>query len=140
MEYTSGETIGNNLFKARSDASIRMLTLPEINRALGRSDINSIGEYTDATGLYNLDNISTGTALTSKIYKGGGEYWLASPWSVYNSNKEICTVSSDILSHFDITIGWVGGVRPIVSLTSKVQLVKKTDSTGIVYYEMIDVN
>ena len=139
VKYTSGETIGNNLFKARSDASIRMLTLPEINRALGRSDIDSIGEYTDATGLYNLENISTGTALTSKIYKVG-EYWLASPWPMINSNKEICTVSNDILGYTDSKIGWVGGVRPIVSLTSKVQLVKKTDSAGIVYYEMIDVN
>ena len=135
--YTSGEITGDNLFKARNDATIRMLTLPELNRKLGRSDIDSTGEFTDTTGLYQLNKISTGTTLTSNIYKNG-EYWLASPFPDEYYYYDVCYVSydGDVYRNDDYS----SGVRPIVSLTSRVQLVKKTDSKGFVYYEMVDVN
>ena len=89
--YTSGETIGDNLFKARNDASIRMLTLPEVNRALGRDDIDSDDNITDTTGIYRLDQISTGTALTSNIYNKG-YYRLASPWPDASDSHIVCYV------------------------------------------------
>ena len=133
--YTSGETTGDNLFKTRNDASIRMLTLPELNRALGRDDIYSTNNITDTTGLYQLNQISTGTALTSNIYDKYF-YWLASPY-LNDTEKVLCVVYNGyVLSDY----GNVGGVRPLVSLESRVQLVKKTDASGIVYYEMVNVN
>lgn len=135
--YTSGETIGDNLFKARNDASIRMLTLPELNRALGRDDIDSTSQITDTTGLYRLDQISTGTALTNNTYDTG-YYWLASPYPNASINSLVCNVSYDGGVSGSNSSGL--GVRPLVSLESRVQLVKKTDASGFVYYEMVNVN
>ena len=135
--YTSGETTGDNLFKARNDASIRMLTLPELNRALGRDDIDSTDSITDTTGLYQLDQISTGTALTSNIYDTGS-YWLASPYPYTSYGYDMCYVNyrGRVYHSYDGN-SWV---RPLVSLESRVQLVKKTDASGFVYYEMVNVN
>ena len=135
--YTSGETIGDNLFKARNDASIRMLTLPELNRSLGRDEIDSTSSITDTIGLYRLDQISTGTALTSNTYNTG-YYWLASPFPSASYYISVCSVNCSG------SVGYINGnyygVRPLVSLTSRVQLVKKTDASGFVYYEMVNVN
>ena len=96
-----------------------------------------MSRITDTTGIYQLDAISTGTALTSNTYDDG-YYWLASPDPNAGYNSYVCVVNY---------YGFVGsvssiyrGVRPLVSLTSKVQLVKKTDTSGIVYYEMVNVN
>ena len=133
--YTSGETTGDNLFKARNDANIRMLTLPEINRALGIDDIdNTIID--DATGLYKLNAISTGTDLKNNRYNTGS-YWLASPYSDTGNYEIVCYVSCRGNVYGSISSE---GVRPLVSLESRVQLVKKTDASGFVYYEMVNVN
>ncbi len=143
VAYTSGETTGDNLFKTRSDASIRILTLPELNRALGREDIDSTIAIRDATGLYQLDRISTETVLTSNTYKGDS-YWLASP---VPKAGDILTLLCSIVSNGNVSYGgnmdYDGdcyGIRPLVSLTSSIQLIKKTDDTGFVYYEMVNVN
>lgn len=134
--YTSGTQIGNDLFKARSDASIKMLTLPELYKALGL-DINS--EVHVAKGIYRLEEISWlgETSLENNKYDGGS-YCLATPNPYRNCNKNICIVgyNGTILSADNFTTG----IRPIISLESKVQLVKKTDDTGLVYYEMVNVN
>ena len=137
--YSSGETLGDNLFKARNDAKIRMLTLPELNRALGETDIDRCEyEISDEKGLYQLENISTGTMLNNNKYTTGW-YWLASPYSEENNYSSVCLVR-----YYGLVSRGSGGhglgVRPLITLDSKVQLVKKTDSTGFVYYEMVNVN
>ena len=135
--YTSGEAIGDKLFKARNDAIIRMLTLTEINRALGRDDIDSTSSITDTTGLYRLEAISTGTTLKNNTY-GDDWYWLASPFPNASQNGDLNIV------YYNGFVGGHGlsnnGIRPLICIKSKVQLVKKTDDTGFVYYEMVDVN
>lgn len=93
--YNSGTIIGDNLFKARNDAKIRILTLPEMNKACGKTDIDNIDSITDKTGLYKLDEISTGTQLTNNIYDTGC-YWLASP-SPKGNSRGVCYVSYDSL-------------------------------------------
>ena len=135
--YTSGETIGDNLFKARNDVSIRMLTLPELNRALERKNINSANTFTDQTGIYQLSSLKTGTQLKNNLYTTG-YYWLASPWPEESDNHYVCRVYYD--GRMDKNIHSGIGVRPIISLSSNIQLLKKTDNTGFVYYEMVNVN
>ena len=137
--YASGTQIGDNLFKARNDASVRILTLPELNRTLGESDINKCNySIVDPTGLYQLDTISTGTVLKDNIYDTKGYYWLASPYPDTGVSNYVCRLRWD--GNVYRSYGSYNGVRPLISLTSKVQLVKKTDNAGFVYYEMINVN
>ena len=125
---------GDNLFKARNDASIRLLTLPELNAAAGRTtDPDSISGYTgDTTGLYKLSAISTGTTLTSNTYNDG-YYWLASPFPSASNNGNVCYVlcgggiSNDSGNYL--------GVRPVVCLTSDITLTEVTED-GWTYYTM----
>ena len=134
--YTSGETTGDNLFKARNDASIRLLTARELIKAVGTYTI-----FTDNTGLYQLNKIYTGTQLSKNTYTTGN-YLLASPYKEPNKSADainISTVTYAGVKQGRSDIGAIG-VRPLVTITSKVQLVKKTDDTGFVYYEMVDVN
>ena len=135
--YTSGAQIGNDLFKARNDAEIRMLTLSELNGALGRDDIDNTSTFSDETGLYQLNKISTGTVLTIPT-DNIGWYWLASPWPDTNDRINLCAVAYTGDIYYDGNNG--SGIRPVISLTSRVQLVKKVDSTGFVYYEMVNVS
>ena len=141
-ENNTTNPTGNNLFVARNDAEIRMLTLPELNAALGRTDVNSTSDITDTTGLYQLNKISTGTALTNNKYTSG-YYWLASPWPVNGSDYiySVCNISNggalNYLNDSD------HGVRPVVSLLSDIQLTKQkattTDGIEYEYYEIVDI-
>ena len=136
--YTSGTQIGNNLFKARSDATIRMLTLPELNKALGRTDVDSVTTIkNDTTGIYAIKYISTGTPLSDKKYSSD-RYWLASPYPKTGSYYNVSDVHCD--GRINVNISTKLGVRPLVCISSKIQLIKKIDDTGFVYYEMVDAN
>lgn len=126
--YTSGDATGNNLFKAREDASIRILTLPELNKAVGRTDIDSMNSFTDTTGLFQLSKLSN--KLNEKIYSSA-RYYLASPEPGLASG--VCQVESDNLfvsklSHY--------GIRPVISLSSDIQLTKETNLDGLIYYKI----
>ena len=140
--YTSGETTGDSLFKARDDVNIRILTLPEFNKGFGVEDVDSLKAVADKTGLYQLDTLFTGTALVNNIYSIGnkqfdGYYILASPYG--NSDSAIC-----VARHSNMEMGYVHGtemgIRPLICISSDIQLVRKTDDTGFVYYEMVDIN
>lgn len=135
--YNNGTLTGNTLFLARNDASVRMLTLPEFNQKLARSNADNKEAFEDSNGMYKLSNIDTKTVLTSKKYEKGA-YWLASPYPDVNDNNSICHIG------YDGTVNQINsrstGIRPIITLSSKIQLLKKTDDTGFEYYEMIDVN
>ena len=138
--YTNGEKTGDNLFKARNDASIRMLTLPEFNKAMQESDIDKCDyEFTDIIGIYRLDTISTATSLKNNKYNNDGYYWLASPYPINKDDLgHVCGIG--YAGYVSAMYGGTFGIRPIISLTSKIQLIKKTDDTGFVYYEMVNVN
>ena len=137
--YTSGETTGSNLFVARDDVNIRILTLPEVNKA-NKEIIEATGiKIQDTTGIYRLDSLSTGTGLKDKIYDTGDSwYWLASPSPDKNNNSIMCNTGSNglISGHYE---SWLA-IRPLICIKSKIKLEKKQDDTGFVYYEMVDVN
>ena len=135
--YTSGKITGDDLFKARSDASIRILTLPELNKKIERDDVDNTSAFTDTIGIYRLESISTGTVLISNIYNTE-KYWLASPWPRTGDNISAC----DMTHNGSVNAGSYrcSGVRPLICIKSKIQLEKKKDDTGFVYYEMADVN
>ena len=138
VTYTSGEFIGDKLFKARDDAKVRMLTLPELNKGIGREDIDSLDGYDDTTGLYRLDRIQTCTPLKKNNYYSG-LYWIASPLPNTGYYSYVCKTYFNGGSMWGEQDYSEGGVRPVIEISSKVQLIKKTDDTGFVYYKMMNM-
>ena len=137
---TSVTITGDSLFKARDDVNIRMLTLPEFNKGLGIDDVDSLTGGTDATGLYHLDTLASGTPLKNNIYKDpyAGYYILASPYGSSSSAISVARYSGTEIGYVNATPNM--GIRPLICISSNIQLVRKTDDTGFVYYEMVDIN
>ena len=137
--YTSGEIVGNNLFNARDDASIRCLTLTELNNALKRENVESTNKVTnDVLGLYQLSKISTETSLINNVYDYG-DYLLASPYPETNNANEIVYMDCYDNGLYSSNYG-SKGIRPVICISSEVKLQKKTDDTGFEYYEMVNAN
>ncbi|MDO5556395.1 MAG: DUF6273 domain-containing protein, partial [Clostridia bacterium] len=109
-------TNGGNLFLMGDANKVRLLTLPEINDAVGASAINMSG-YTisntsePASGLFKLNNLSN-AGLTNYTYSSGDYYWLASPYSGSSSDVHVVYYNGSVAS----TVSNTYGVRPIVSL------------------------
>ena len=127
VNNTTAKT-GRELFNLYGDtATVRLLTLPELNQALGRTvtDTNTIN---DSTGVYRLNKISTaGIGLDTNVYTSG-YYWLASlpPSASITNHLSLVyfngTINSNHLNHI--------GVRPVVYLSSNVQL-DDTNEDGV---------
>jgi len=131
-EYTSETITGNDLFKTREDASIRMLTLTELNTLLRRTDIDSINKITDTTGLFKLDELTS--VLTGKSYSSG-IYWLASPYP--GNSKNVCRIgNSGIVDNYNTGGNAICGIRPVICLSSDIKFTQETDSTGLIYYKI----
>ena len=121
------ETTGSNLFIPTGvNASVRLLTLPEMNKMLGRTDIDSKTKMTDPTGvngLFVLQNIKNITGMDSYAYELVS-FWLASPSPETRYGTGGVTVVCD---------GSIGtgrgdsGVRPVVTLKFNTIL---TDENG----------
>ncbi len=133
------EKTGNDLFKVRNDVtSVRLLTLKEVNEALGRTDIDSESEITkDSIGLYRLDQLKnvTGMLTYDYDYSSNGSissyYWLASPRP--SDNLSVCHVISN--GYVNISDFSIFGVRPVAILDPEVRYTvdSETDSSGISY-------
>ena len=128
VNNTTAKT-GGDLFNLYGDnAKVRLLTLPEINNALGRTDIDDTSSFDDSTGLYELESISTaGIGLDSNAYTtSGDDYWVASPFPSTSSNYYGCYVNSTGSMRYSYGNSNAGisvcGVRPVVCLSSNVQL------------------
>ena len=120
------ETTGSNLFIPTGvNAKVRLLTLPEMNKMLGRTDIDSTTTMTDPTGadgLFVLQNIQNITGMSSNTYDTGS-YWLASPSPGAYDNDGVCKVNYDgYVGRSADTLNGFCGVRPVVSLESNIQL------------------
>ena len=122
------ETTGSNLFIPTGvNASVRLMTLPEMNTMLGRTDIDSNTKMTDPTGadgLFVLQNIKDITGMSAYTYSRGGDYWLASPYPFASDGNGMC----DVNYYGGVGDGGVyqpdyrdNGVRPVVCLTSNIQ-------------------
>ena len=116
------ETTGSNLFIPLGvNASVRLLTLPEMNKMLGRTDIDSTNSIIDLDGMFTLTNIKKITGMSSYTYNSGF-YWLASPYPSAIIGSYVSNVS--INGNINNDNGYVRcGVRPVVSMKSDVQFI-----------------
>ena len=124
---------GDELFKARTDAKIRLLTLPEINAVItGRNDPDSLLGYTDdTTGLYKLSTVSTISGLSLSTYDNNTMYWLASPNPTEDNVYRMCCVKYD--GSIDTANQTSYGIRPVIYISSDIALTKVTED-GWTYY------
>ncbi len=112
-----------NLYKGKG-ATVRLLTLPELNKALNREDIDSINIITDQTGLYRLDQLKSISDMSQYSYSSGS-YWLASPYpGGGNYDLYVCNVNYNGSFSYNISSNISNfGVRPLVCLNSNIQLI-----------------
>ncbi|MDO5556058.1 MAG: hypothetical protein Q4G09_05405, partial [Clostridia bacterium] len=133
-------TNGGNLFLTGNADKVRMLTLPEINDAVGSSDINS-WNYTisdsaePAPGLFILNKLPD-AGLADYTYSSTGWYWLASPYSSNTGNVHYVAYNGDVNSNS----GNTHGGRPIVSLGSDIRYsVQEVHEGDFTYLELTKV-
>ncbi len=139
---TNGEEVtGKDLFNLYGEgATVRLLTLPELNRALNRDDIDNTSTITDPSGLYRLDQLQNGTENngskeSSLSNYSSGYYWFASPYPMTTYDYHVCYVHYTG-SFYSKGVGDCG-VRPLVCLNSNVQLVD-TDGDGVLEIKGIE--
>ncbi len=117
------ETTASKLFIPTGvNAEVRLLTLPEMNTMLERTDTDSVSVMTDPTGtdgLFILQNIKNITGMSSNTYDFC-YYWLASPWPNAKNSTSVCYLNAS----GNVTYGYNNniGVRPVIFLTSNVQI------------------
>jgi len=124
---------GKELFVIKGIATgVRTLTLPEVNEA-NNLTFNGRNQLTETTGLYRLDKLtlkdSSGTNITPYIRKG--IYFLASP-SHSAATQGLLETYDGHINDYD---AFYGGVRPVVSLKSGIQLMQET-TKGETYYKI----
>ena len=113
-EYVTGEE-----FKVEGIAEeVHNLTLKELNQAIGESETNAgwINDK-DAIGLFYLPRLNNFGYDSSK----GSSYWLASSISSASDNSNLFNVSTSGRINTN-TYGNPFGVRPVVSLKSKIEI------------------
>lgn len=113
----SASPTGSALFIRSGVASqVRLMTLSEVNRALGRTttySTNTISTSEDTKGLYLLKNLKSVPGL-DKINYSSGYYWIASPYPNNSHWTPIC--SWNINGTHNYSSNDTKGVRPIVLL------------------------
>ena len=121
------ETEAKNIFLADGATSVMLLTLPEVNKAIGRqNDIdstNNIIDPTGADGLFVLQNLKNVENMADKTYNDG-YYWFSSP---YPGDVNCLTyVGYDGMVNFSNNN--YNGVRPVISFDSNVIFTKSENS------------
>lgn len=123
---TGTETMINLLIKNGTSDKVRTITLPEINKALGRIDIDSlehIKESEDSYGIFKLLSDSNRMPGNNSAPTTRGDYWIASPgqYGVIKVKDE-----GEISSHGSME----QGIRPVVHLIGeKMQLIDVGNGT-----------
>ena len=120
---------GNELFKVREDATIRLITLPEINRLLKRTTgaddaVDSLAQISitqDAIGLYRLNQLKNVPGMNSYNYDEV-YYWLASPAPSTDGRDNICYVRADgTIGSYYYDYGNSSGARPVICISSNIR-------------------
>lgn len=141
VTYNSKNTVektGRDLFIANGvNAEVRLLTLPEVNKAIGRTDIdsrNTIAAKDDSIGLYRLDQLQNVTGMTDKTYNQITYYWLASPLPMASERTKVNYIISDgSITQSDST---VNGVRPLICLNGDIKLIDGDNNGALeIYFE-----
>ena len=117
---------GDELFKARDDASIRLITLPEINKLLGRN-ISCMDKMESSNELFDLF-----------VSRSIGGYIVASPVPDSGRSDQLAYIDGD---DGDVVQTAAGGsrIRPLIEISSNVQLTKQENSDGTIYYKIVDI-
>ena len=124
--------IGEDLFNLyKKNATVRLLTLPELNEVLNKKDGEKIdSDYSgiidnDQVGLFVITNLNNVDGMNEFVYPSSGcLYALASPAVDTNNTGLIVSVQSS---------GRIGsnnlemGLRPVICLNSKVNLVDQNN-------------
>ena len=134
--HNTGEQTGGTLFNLfGTNAKVRLLTLPEVNTAVGRSDIDSttqISTSDNSNGLYRLDQLTAAqTGITGFATYDSGYYWL--PYPGFSYDLVIVAYDGSVNAYSSYTYG----VRPAVSLTSNIRFVDE-DSNGIPEIQIVN--
>ena len=121
---TSGEITGEE-FKVEGKAEeVHNLTLAELNKARGNSDLESLSNVSTssgATGLFYLMGLGEEFGYTGSLYPW---YLLASPGSYHTGTLHYVNAGGYIGYQNDDTFG----VRPVVSLKSNIEIEEIEDS------------
>ncbi len=126
--YDSTKTLAvtaGNLFNiyGTEKAEVRLVTLPEINKFIGREDVDStttMDDNDDLRGIFKLDELSEVTGTREFVYSKG-TYWLASPDGKNDIlGKGVATLkySGEFSGDFSNT----NGIRPVICITGNVKL------------------
>ncbi|MDO5555442.1 MAG: hypothetical protein Q4G09_01940 [Clostridia bacterium] len=117
----SGTKTGGVLFKTGYANKVRMLTLSEMNKAVGASAIN-LWQYTigqnntsirdPAPGLFRIGQLCMIAEFDTYEYSNTGYYWLASPCSDNANFIHNVSYSGYVNGNYGVT----RGVRPVISL------------------------
>lgn len=127
---TSGTDINLN-FKANGVdvVDVHNLTLAELNRATSKASETTRADTSTSSGFKDLDGTAKGLFDMQKLdeYTQNYYYWLTSPYESYRNR--VCLVDCS-LSYVDNRSNYNVGVRPVVILSSAIQLVD-TNGDGI---------
>lgn len=136
------EITGDKLFIPTGvSARVRLLTLPEMNKLLGRTDMDSTSSVEDTTGIFELENIKDLPEMSSFTY-GGIEYsmnlgqttLLSSPYPLDDMTFFLVGLDEYGGISYCSNTSNNGGVRPLITLLSDVQF---TDTNGDGVLELV---
>lgn len=134
------EKSGEELFNLYGNkATIRSLTLPEVNKALGREDIKSlenISDTEDSVGLYNLRQLRHVEGMENYLYEGADFFWLASPAPDTTTYLQLCFIANVGIHTLNYYTGGIWGLRPVICLNGNVKLVDGDNNGALeIYFE-----
>lgn len=131
-EKNNVEKTGRELFNLYEDkATVRMLTLPEINEAVGRTDRDSIvqiSEVEDKIGLYRLDQLKKVDGMSAYIYDNNEDYYCYGVASTYlDDNSFTSTITYKGIYNSSLKTVMGVGIRPVVCISSSIRLEDKNE-------------
>lgn len=118
----TSETTAGELFDLYGDkATIRIITLPEVNKILERETLGvaaNISESEDTTGMFRLDQLKNLNGMESYVY-AKSSYYLATP-----GNSSVIYYIYLIKYNGEMYVNYTSnyGLRPLVCLNTDVKL------------------
>lgn len=133
---------GEQLFKINGVAEkVRTLTLPEINKGVGRTDIdntaNLINSPEDPRGLFILNRLRNAPGIDSIDYSTDSDYWLASPEPFAVHQYYIELIRSDGVFSYDGG-SYCRGIRPVIKLKGSKFSLSAVGSEGTYKFTPVD--
>ena len=125
-----------------SNATVRILTLPELNLAFGRTNIDSYAEITqeDSIGLYKLYYLLGVPGITNFTRYSGSYWYLASPEP--HADHFIYVVKNNVsggIYTYQNGYGGPEGIRPLIVLNPGVNVrFVDTNNNGVPEIQIVN--